>query len=479
MKVINDILDFSKIEARKLILETTDFNLRTVLGNAAALLAIKASEKGLKLTCELEPGTPWFLRGDPGRVRQVLVNLLGNAVKFTAQGEVGVRVRLEAEQECEATLRFTVRDTGIGFRQDRASALFEPFVQADGSSTRRFGGTGLGLAISKQLVELMGGQIGAESEEGKGSAFWFTAVFEKQPDKQSQPSMEGRVSSRACPERTRGVPIALDCPQPSVVRKNRHARILVAEDNRINQEVAVAMLKRLGYSAHLVANGVEAIQALREADYDLVLMDCEMPKMDGYEATRYIREGRAETRNLHIPIIAITADAMTGDRDKCLQAGMSDYIAKPVEPQQLAEVLEKWLSLPACGEASPPAGESPANKEAVFDQPVFNQQDFLARLMGDKALARKVIAVFLDDAPRQLRILKTTLEEGDTDGARLQAHTLKGAAATLSAEALRALCSEAQEAAVAGELTRALALLPRMDEQFDLLKTALRQWGWV
>ena len=195
LTVINDILDFSKIEARKLMLEITDFDLHTVLEYAAAVLAIKASEKGLELTCELEPGTPWLLRGDPGRVRQVLVNLLGNAVKFTAQGEVAIRVRLEAEDERTATLRFTVRDTGIGFRQDRASALFEPFVQADGSRTRRYGGTGLGLTISKQLVEMMGGQIGVESEEGKGSTFWFTAVFEKQPATE-------RAGGRSCSPRS-------------------------------------------------------------------------------------------------------------------------------------------------------------------------------------------------------------------------------------------------------------------------------------
>jgi len=476
LAVINDILDFSKIEARKLTLDTADFDLRTVLQDAVAVLAIKASQKGLELTWLVEAGTPSMLQGDPGRVRQVLLNLLGNAVKFTAHGAVAVRARLEAEEERAATLRFTVSDTGIGFRRDRASAIFEPFVQADGSSTRRYGGTGLGLTISKQLVEMMGGQIGVESDEGTGSTFWFTAVFEKQPGAGVLVGAKGR---RFMPS------TASARPQPGTAQKNRHSRILVAEDNRTNQEVVLAMLKRLGYGADLAANGVEALQALRSADYDVVLMDCEMPEMDGYEATHRIRDGRARTRNPHIPILAITADAMAGDRDKCLQAGMSDYLAKPVEPRQLADVLEKWLNPPASsGEVSPTASLLPAKpeatlKETIINPVVFNQEDLMARLMGDKDLASKVIAGFLDDAPRQLGILKKMLEEGDADGARSQAHTLKGAAATLSAEALRALCSEAQDAAESMELSSALALLPRLQEQFELLKTTLKLSGWA
>jgi two-component system, sensor histidine kinase and response regulator len=605
LKVINDILDFSKIEARKLTLETTDFDLRTVLEDAAGVLAIKASEKGLELTCELEPETPWRLQGDPGRVRQVLLNLLGNAVKFTAQGEVGVRVRLDAEEERTAILRFTVRDTGIGFPQDRAAALFEPFVQADGSSTRRYGGTGLGLAISRQLVEMMGGRIGVESEPGKGSTFWFTAVFQKQPEKQPQPSapvtgvqpslrnakvlvadasaanqslvsrllkswgcrpqasadgdsalsilrqaaqaadpfeialldmslpgmdaeelgrriaadaqlkhtallsmsglgrqtdaarlhalgFKGHIFKPIWERTLREALLALDAKgsgavpsaasagsQPSVVR-NSHARILVAEDNLTNQHVAVAILRKLGYNPDVVPDGKQAVRALQQTDYDVVLMDCEMPEMDGYEATRRIRDRRAATRNANIPIVAITADAMTGDRDKCLQAGMSDYLAKPIEPRQLADVLAKWLNLPiAVDEVSPPAGQSPAKTEAFLNQVVFNQESLLARLLGDKVLAGKVIAGFLDDAPRQLRALKNKLEKGDADGARLQAHTLKGASATVSAESLRALCSEAQEAAASRDLSRALALLPRLEEQFEMLKATLKQSGWA
>jgi PAS domain S-box-containing protein len=598
MVVINDILDFSKIEARKLVLEITDFDLRLVLEYAAAVLAIKASEKGLELTCDLELGIPCLLRGDPGRVRQVLVNLLGNAVKFTHQGEVSIRVRLDAEDERGATLRFTVSDTGIGFRQDRAAALFAPFVQADGSTTRRYGGTGLGLAISKQLVELMGGQIGAESQEGKGSAFWFTAVLEKQPppsapvtDMESNlrdvkvlvvddnatnrslvcrilnswgsrpegsadgnsalailrqaaqradpfqialldtslPGMNGeelgrriaadpqlrqtalvlmtsfcrrrqsdwatlqalgfagQVSKPIWERSLREALLALSAKPiaavsstaefhspPSPVPAIRSLRILVAEDNLTNQEVAVAMLNKLGHRAKLVANGLEALLALRESDFDLVLMDCEMPEVDGYEATRRIRERQTGTRNPDIPIIALTADAMPEDRDKCLRVGMNDYLAKPVEPRQLAAALKKWLIPPADGEVSPRAGQSPAKTMVVFDR-----EELLYRLMGDQDLASKVVTGFLKNVPQQLRTLKGQLAASDAQGARLQAHALKGAAATVSAEVLQALCSEAEKAAAGGELSRALALLPRLEEQFELLQATLNQSGWV
>jgi len=261
---------------------------------------------------------------------------------------------------------------------------------------------------------------------------------------------------------------------PSPARANRHARILVAEDNLTNQEVAMAILNKLGYHADLVANGVEAIQALREGQYDVVLMDCEMPEMDGYEATRLIRERGTGTHNPHIPIIALTADAITGDRDKCLQAGMSDYLAKPVEPQQLADVLEKWLIESAGGKVRSPVGQS-----SELAKTVFNQEELLTRLMGDKDLARKITAAFLNDGPRRLVTLRSKLDAGDAQGARVQAHALKGAAAAVSAEALRALSFETQEAAATGELARALALLPQLEKQFELLKATLEQLSWV
>ena len=482
LRVINDILDFSKIEARKLTLEVAAFDLRVALQSAVDLLAIRASEKGLELTGELAPGTPVLLEGDPHRLRQILINLVGNAVKFTQQGEVAIRAGLEigGDQEDAATLRFLVTDTGIGFPQKLASNLFEPFVQADGSSTRRHGGTGLGLTISRQLVEMMGGQIGVESEVGTGSTFWFTAAFKKQRPKQTSQPLSNQPGSKAAATLIANpvkAPVSRGgAPAPAVTRSILPARILVAEDNPVNQTVAVAMLTKLGYRADLVSNGAEALRFLGQNDYDLILMDCGMPEMDGYEATRRIRDGRAQTRNPLLPIIAFTADAMSGDRDKCLAVGMSDYLPKPVEMHQLDAILRKWLD---------PAGDGKPKRCPVVTPPsveiesAFSPEALLSRLMHDNLLARQVVAAFLDDAPRQLLSLQQFVEAGDAEGARRQAHTLKGAAATLSADPLCALCREAQQAAEAGELRQVSSLLPRLQQQFEFLKAALHHAGWV
>ncbi len=469
LQVINDILDFSKIEARKLTLETTDFDLNTVLQDVAALLAIKASEKALAITCRVEPGTPSLLLGDPHRLRQILINLVGNAVKFTHQGSVSISARMESKVQNASTLRFTITDTGIGFPQARADALFEAFTQADGSSTRRYGGTGLGLTISRQLVELMGGQIGAESEEGKGSTFWFTAVFQKQPQKQPLTFAAAATADRLTPG------IAPRHPTQSRTRTVPAPRILLADDSSVNRVVAVAMLKKLGYQADAVANGLEAVQLLCRGDYDLVLMDCLMPELDGYAATRRIRDPRSGARNPLIPIIAITADAMSGNRKKCLEAGMNDYITKPVEMPKLAAMLQKWLK-PTSAEDL--VSVHPAlGPDTLPPLPVFDVKDLLARLMDDKNLAGKLIVAFLDDVPGQLRTLKQMLEHGDTEGAVRQAHTLKGATATISAPALHDLCSKAQYAAGAKDWNLALGVLPTMHEQFELLEAALKESG--
>jgi PAS domain S-box-containing protein len=315
LAVIIDILDFSKIEARKLTLETNDFDLHTVLESAAAVLAIKAFEKGLELICEMESGTPRLLRGDPGRVRQVLVNLLGNAVKFTPQGEVAIRVGIEAEEERMATLRFTVSDTGIGFRQDRAAALFEPFVQEDGSSTRRYGGTGLGLAISKQLVEMMGGRIGVESGKAEGSTFWFTAVFEKQPP----PSAH-----------------VTDLP-PSL----RGAKVLVVEDNATNRSLVCRLLSSWGCRPEGSADGNSALAILRLAaqgvdPFQIALLDMSLPGMDGEELGRRIV---ADPQLKDTALVLMTGCGRRSDW-ACLQArGLAGHVSKPIWEHSLREAL--------------------------------------------------------------------------------------------------------------------------------------------
>ncbi|MHB8118459.1 MAG: ATP-binding protein [Methanothrix sp.] len=339
LSLINDILDFSKIEARKLELETLNFDLRSMLKDTADLLALGAHEKGQELVCLIEPAVPSLLRGDPGRLRQILVNLGGNAVKFTDKGEIVIRVRLESEDKRNATLRFAVSDTGIGIPANRQDILFSPFTQVDGSTTRQYGGTGLGLAISKQLAELMGGKIGLESEVGEGSTFWFTAVFEKQPaGSGSADEKFAKIEGEGAIERS--------ATEPTISENDkRKIRILVAEDNPINQKVAQAIMRKMGLRADVVANGQEAIDALQMIPYDLVLMDCQMPEMDGLEATRGIRQQGSKALNPRIPIIAMTAATMQGDREKCIQAGMSDFIAKPVQKRELAEMLARWLAI--------------------------------------------------------------------------------------------------------------------------------------
>jgi signal transduction histidine kinase/HPt (histidine-containing phosphotransfer) domain-containing protein/BarA-like signal transduction histidine kinase len=589
LDLLNGILDLSRIEAGKSLLQISDFDLRVLMEETAEMVAVKAHEKGLELVCQMAPGTPSRLRGDSGRLRQVLVNLLGNAVKFTHEGEVALSVELESEDEGSVKLRFAVIDTGIGIPKDQTAAIFNPFVQADGSITRKYGGTGLGLAISRQLVALMGGRIGVESEPGKGSTFWCTALFEKQRE-QSMPVAggfeclgpikvlvaDGHVRNRrwastlldACGcrpaeapdvhsaiamlvaashadpfqialldaelfsgaaedlgrriaadprlrqtvlllmtrlgQRTdaarlgwlgvagcvfkplsesrlrEGIALAMGGGAQLVARASpgatrlpsfTDARILVVEDNSTNQEVARAILGKLGWHAEIAANGLEAIKALRQTAYALVLMDCEMPEMDGYEAARLIRERGTGVRDLNIPIIAVTANALPESREKCVRAGMNDYISKPIEPERLAVLLGRWI---------PPATNSgaeslPANSCAA---PIFDAEDLLDRVMDDRSAAARIVAGFLLEAPLQLCRLRDRLEEGDGPGARMQAHALKGAAATISAGALCAVAGETEQAAKEGKLKRAHELVPRLEEQLGQLEAALKQSGW-
>ena len=330
--LINDILDFSKIEAGKLELDLADFDLRLLLDDIVRLLAYRADDAGIVLTYNIEPDIPKILNGDPGRVRQIIINLVGNALKFTKQGAVDVNASLVSDQNDSVRIRFAISDTGIGIPESRLSAIFAPFTQVDAATTRKYGGTGLGLTICKQLAELMGGEMGVTSEEGKGSTFWFTVELEKQ-------SVE---ALKAVQETTTHAQLVA----PRVVGSlgDLTVRILLAEDNIINQKVALHQLKSLGYSADVVTDGQQALEALAKINYDLVLMDCMMPIMDGYEATAAIRNPSSHVLNHNVPIIAMTANAMKEECDKCLAAGMDDFVSKPAKKEVLAEVLEKWLS---------------------------------------------------------------------------------------------------------------------------------------
>jgi len=600
LALLNDILDLSKIEAGKLDLEMLDFDLRALLDDFAAMLAQRAQEKGLEFICAAAPDVPAYLRGDPGRLRQVLTNLAGNAVKFTSQGEIAVRASLVSETDNEALIRFSVKDTGIGIPAGKQELLFQKFVQADASTTRKYGGTGLGLAISKQLAEMMGGEIGIVSVEGQGSEFWFTARFAKQAEREhplappaeirgvhvlvvddnatnrevltvqlaawgvrseeapngplalqalylaqdagdpfqvaildmEMPGMDGAALARVIktdeklkdtrlvlcsslgqrgdakrmqeigfaaylvkPVRHREI---IDClsavmagtaaTEPEQFLVTRHTiremrrgvvRILLAEDNITNQEVAVGILKKLGLRADAVANGAEAVKALETIPYDLVLMDVQMPEMDGLEATRQIRNPQSAVRNHQIPVIAMTAHAMQGDREKCLEAGMNDYVSKPISSQALVEALEKWLPKePAAttGQITGKPEEAAAVSVEEPDTQVFDKADMMARLMGDEDLARRVVAVFLEDIPRQIEVLKGYREAGDVASAELQAHSIKGASGNVGGEALRAVAFELEKAAKNGDLESVTARLPELELQFSRLKKSLNEF---
>jgi signal transduction histidine kinase/ActR/RegA family two-component response regulator len=326
LELINKVLDLAKIEAGQLTLEHIAFDLRHTLREVASLVSDRAKDKGLKLTFFAAPDLPVRVMGDPTRLRQVLINLIGNAEKFTRQGGIDIRIELNDDG---SQIRFSVRDTGIGMDAPTLSRLFQPFAQADESTTRKFGGTGLGLKISQDLVHAMGGDIQVESEAGIGSHFWFNLPANPAPAEEIDLAKE--------PETPPAPVVVLD--ENSVL----HGHVLLVEDNRINQMVATRMLSKLGLTYDIANHGGESLQRLAERDYDLILMDMEMPEMDGPEATRRIREIESATDKKPVPIIAMTANAMQEDRDHCLASGMNDHISKPVEMAKLNELLRQWL----------------------------------------------------------------------------------------------------------------------------------------
>jgi PAS domain S-box-containing protein len=322
--IINDILDFSKIEAGKLAIEAMDFDPRDAVRVVLDIITPQAQAKGLKLVVSFAPEVPGAVSGDAGRVRQILLNLVSNAVKFTETGQVAVHIEVTEQLADAIRLKFIVEDTGIGISEEAQSRLFQPFTQVDNLTTRKYGGTGLGLAICRRLASLMGGTIGVESAQAWGSRFWFT-VLVKPAVSRPTPFEPGRDARSAAPD-----------------ANPKRGRILVVEDNAVNQMVAVRLLEKLGYSADIAANGIEALSAVQGISYDLILMDCQMPEMDGFEATMRLRQRKTDM-GCRIPIIAMTANAMAGDRESCLAAGMDDYIAKPVRIEELKAKLEQWL----------------------------------------------------------------------------------------------------------------------------------------
>jgi PAS domain S-box-containing protein len=598
LRLINDILDFSKIEAGKLDLESIGFNLRDSLEDTMKTLAMRAHKKGLELACHIPPDVPDTLVSDPGRLRQIIVNLAGNAIKFTEQGEVVVEVETTDDRGPKTVaagesvtvvgppspvsdlqildprpqtldsrvLHFSVRDTGIGISPEKQYAIFEAFSQVDSSITRKYGGTGLGLAISSQLIALMGGRIWVESEVGKGSTFHFTLRFGRQTGLVPKPSLEAvdvkglpvlvvddnatnrrileemltnwgikptvvdsgqaalaemqraadsgepfplAVLDAMMPEmdgfelakqiqqhseltgatimmlssagqhddaaRCRELGIAayltkpikqsdlLDViltvlhtssaetgkpslsPQPSLPQSQRRLHILLTEDNMINQRVAVGILEKRGHTVVVADNGKEALAALERESFDLILMDVQMPEMDGFEATRAIRERELslsvsqslgpqdfglrtpDSRLFHIPVVAMTAHAMKGDRERCLEAGMDTYVSKPLQAQQLFEVIESLVPTLAEAEMGTPGRTAPV-------EPVFDRNLILARVEGDKELLREIIGLFFDEIPKLLSAIQESITRRDARALERAAHTLKGAVSNFGAK---------------------------------------------
>jgi CheY-like chemotaxis protein/nitrogen-specific signal transduction histidine kinase len=566
LAIVNDVLDFSRIEARRLEFEHAEFDLRDAVGDAAKLLALRAGEKGLELACHIAADAPDVVLGDAGRLRQVLLNVLGNAVKFTEAGEVVLHVDVESVSPARVTLRFAVTDTGIGIPPDKQREIFQAFTQADSSTTRRFGGTGLGLAIALRLVELMGGQMRVESEVGRGSTFSFDATFDRPQtavrgqglDKSREldglrvlvvddnatnrhileemlaswhmnpttaadaesamtalraaatggtpfdvivtdrqmPGIDGYMLARRVRRERhcaripivmltsvgrgdetarRGVNVnafltkpvkhsdLLDALvtlfrvstrrpagshfSPPVARPRRRLSVLVAEDNLVNRKLVTKLLEKRGHAVAAVANGRAAVETIMSAPpetFDVVLMDLQMPEMSGFEATHAIREHERGQR--HLPIVALTAHAMAGDRERCLAAGMDGYLSKPIEVDELIATVERFGS---DGAVQPDAAGRP--RPSVL----FDEASALGYAGGDRRLLKQVVGLFQVDASRLLRRMDRALRQRDGEALRMAAHAFKGAVATLGSPAGRDAAAALEQSGQSGNLEEA------------------------
>ena len=453
--IINDILDFSRVEAGRMNLERVGFNLGSVLDTVAGLTAIRADEKGLKLLFRVEPEVPLLLTGDPMRLGQVLLNLVGNAVKFTERGEVVLTARLVERLEGAAEIAFCVRDTGIGMTAEQASRLFRPFAQADASTTRRYGGSGLGLAISRQIAELMDGSIRVDSALGAGSAFTFTAVL----GVQAAAAASERGGAGGAGWQPTGKPVA------SPPAHLRGVRVLLAEDNEINQQVATELLLQAGAIVEVAGNGREAVALAFEGAgrYDVVLMDIQMPEMDGYEAARRIRSRFGSDR---LPIIAMTAYALDLERGRCLEAGMDDHIAKPVDPATLLEILARWVRPRAA--AASPSPELAAGGDGLPDHlPPFDIAAALPRVAGKRDLLRKLIVKFHEAYAGTGADIERFAAEENWDELGRFAHTLKSVSGTLEIAMLFRLAGELELALREGRTADAASLVPKLRAELE------------
>ncbi len=456
LSLLNDVLDFSKLEAGKLELEEMDFDLEETLRQVVQPFGVQAREKGVRLETEIEPGLPSRLRGDSGRLGQILMNLLGNAVKFTEQGRIRLRVWPAHQDESGIVVGFSVSDTGIGISSEKQQRLFQSFSQGEMDVTRKYGGTGLGLAISRRLTEMMGGRIGVESQKGQGASFSFTV------------RLKPALSKRAPLESKKAAAPPADAPNADHPR----LRILLVEDNPINQQVAMAVLGKLGFVPDLAENGVQALDRLQQHPYDLVIMDVQMPEMDGIEATRRIRQGAGGEGNAKVPIVAMSANALKGDRERYLAAGMNDYVAKPFEPDHLFGVLQRYLDFNggSKGSRTAEADSQPAEAESP---PAFSPDEARQRLLGDEDLFKDLVRTFLHHIPKEVDRLGQALAEPRSERVVHQAHTLKGMCANISAHGLKERFANLEQAARQGDLEKAGQLMS--DIQNQALPAFLRQ----
>ncbi len=445
MVLVDDFLDLAKIEAGRTVLEDAPFSLHRLLDELSELFGYRASAKSLLFRCNIAPDAPDWIVGDPARLRQILNNLLSNALKFTHQGEVVLAVAREG-REGEG-LRFTVSDTGIGIPQDVLPRLFDRFVQADASTTRKYGGTGLGLAIVAQLGKLMGGRIGVDSTPGKGSAFSLILPHVR---------LAAGVATAVTPATRAG-------------KGQRPARLLLAEDNPTNQIVAVGLLNKIGYSSvTVVSDGQQAVDAAADGSFAAILMDCQMPMMDGYEASRLLR-----ARGVTTPIIALTANAAPGDAQECLAAGMNDYLSKPVNLAALQAALDRWVPQETAGtapDAAPAPAGSPAQRPA--GPPPFDRELALQRLGGDAALLGAVIASFVANAGPSVQALRQSLSAGDMDTSHRHLHSMTGSAGAVGAAAVRQLLGQMDAHVKAGEGAPAASMLGALEDELARFQAA-------
>jgi PAS domain S-box-containing protein len=449
--IINDILDFSKIEAGKLEIELVPFSLKKELKELCDVMRYEATKKGLRLLLDLSEGMPEKIIGDPVRIRQVLTNLLGNALKFTEKGFVMLSAQKLEENEKEVRLKFEVVDSGIGIPKERAGTLFDKFTQADSSTTRKFGGTGLGLAISKDLVEKMGGKLELDSRIGEGTTFFFDLKFEK-TDAATNDSDAKIVS----------------------ISWTKPPDILLVEDNPINQKVAMKNLEDTGCKVSLANDGVEALEKLKENSFDLVFMDVQMPKMDGLETTRRIREKEKTDQEKHNTIVALTAHALKEEIDKCFEAGMDDYLPKPIRESELKPLLAKYLKDLISEASEEPREDEKQNQSATSNLPIFDKEDALSLMGGDEELLKDMAENFINMAKDNIEKTKEAMEKQDLALAASLVHALKSMSANLGGKTLRQIAEDAEIAAKKDDAKTVENILPELESEYLKLKAELK-----